>query len=75
MFYYFYSNRLLLLQGSLVNTLKEARPTCFLGVPRVWEKMQDSIKAIGAKASPLRRTVALWAKSKGLQYNYSVMNG
>nr|XP_040051627.1 long-chain-fatty-acid--CoA ligase ACSBG2-like isoform X2 [Gasterosteus aculeatus aculeatus]XP_040051628.1 long-chain-fatty-acid--CoA ligase ACSBG2-like isoform X2 [Gasterosteus aculeatus aculeatus] len=63
------------LKGSLVNTLKEARPTCFLGVPRVWEKMQDSMKAIGAKASPLRRTVALWAKSKGLQYNYSVMNG
>ncbi|KAM8885391.1 long-chain-fatty-acid--CoA ligase ACSBG2-like isoform 2-T2 [Spinachia spinachia] len=63
------------LKGSLVNTLKEARPTCFLGVPRVWEKMQDSMKAVGAKASPLRQTVAAWAKSKGLQYNYSVMNG
>ncbi|XP_029294937.1 long-chain-fatty-acid--CoA ligase ACSBG2-like isoform X2 [Cottoperca gobio] len=63
------------LKGSLVNTLKEARPTCFLGVPRVWEKMQEKMKAVGAKASPMRRTVAGWAKSIGLQYNYSVMNG
>ncbi|TDH13304.1 hypothetical protein EPR50_G00053670 [Perca flavescens] len=63
------------LKGSLVNTLKEARPTCFLGVPRVWEKMQEKMKAIGAKATPMRRTVAGWAKSIGLQYNYSVMNG
>ncbi|KAK9522257.1 hypothetical protein VZT92_018734 [Zoarces viviparus] len=63
------------LKGSLVNTLKEARPTCFLGVPRVWEKMQEKMKAVGAKASPMKRTVAGWAKSIGLRYNYSVMNG
>ncbi|XP_060894441.1 long-chain-fatty-acid--CoA ligase ACSBG2-like [Labrus mixtus] len=63
------------LKGSLVNTMKEARPTCFLGVPRVWEKMQEKMKAVGAKASPMRRNVASWAKSIGLQYNYSIMNG
>ncbi|KAM7019001.1 long-chain-fatty-acid--CoA ligase ACSBG2-like isoform 2-T2 [Tautogolabrus adspersus] len=63
------------LKGSLVNTMKEARPTCFLGVPRVWEKMQEKMKAVGAKASPMRRSVASWAKSIGLQYNYSIMNG
>ncbi|KAM4576478.1 long-chain-fatty-acid--CoA ligase ACSBG2-like [Odontesthes bonariensis] len=63
------------LKGTLVNTLKEARPTLFLGVPRVWEKMQESMKAAGAKASPLRKRVADWAKSIGLQYGYSAMNG
>uniref|UniRef100_A0A8C2YVK1 long-chain-fatty-acid--CoA ligase n=1 Tax=Cyclopterus lumpus TaxID=8103 RepID=A0A8C2YVK1_CYCLU len=62
------------LKGSLVNTLKEVRPTCFVGVPRVWEKMQEKMKAVGAKASPMRSTVAGWAKSIGLRYNYSVMN-
>jgi len=72
--YCFYSNPQSFVQGSLVNTLKEARPTCFLGVPRVWEKMQEKMKAVGAKASPMRRRVAGWAKSIGLQYNYSVMN-
>uniref|UniRef100_A0A1A8NAW8 long-chain-fatty-acid--CoA ligase n=1 Tax=Nothobranchius rachovii TaxID=451742 RepID=A0A1A8NAW8_9TELE len=64
-----------ILKGSLVNTLKEARPTGFLGVPRVWEKMQEKMKAAGSKASPLKRRLADWAKSVGLQYNYSVMNG
>ncbi|KAM3610525.1 uncharacterized protein V6R79_005183 [Siganus canaliculatus] len=63
------------LKGSLVNTLKEARPTFFLGVPRVWEKMQEKMKAVGAKGSPLRKRLADWAKSIGLQYNYSAMNG
>uniref|UniRef100_A0A8C2WGG6 long-chain-fatty-acid--CoA ligase n=1 Tax=Cyclopterus lumpus TaxID=8103 RepID=A0A8C2WGG6_CYCLU len=55
------------LKGSLVNTLKEVRPTCFVGVPRVWEKMQEKMKAVGAKASPMRSTVAGWAKSIGLE--------
>ncbi|KAF6716147.1 Long-chain-fatty-acid--CoA ligase ACSBG2 [Oryzias melastigma] len=63
------------LKGSLVNTLRDARPTCFLGVPRVWEKMQERMRDVGAKASPLRKRVADWAKSIGLQYNYSAMEG
>uniref|UniRef100_A0A3Q3XCS0 long-chain-fatty-acid--CoA ligase n=1 Tax=Mola mola TaxID=94237 RepID=A0A3Q3XCS0_MOLML len=62
------------LKGSLVSTLKEARPTLFLGVPRVWEKMQEKMKDVGAKASPMLKRVADWAKSIGLQYNYSIMN-
>ncbi|XP_022047181.1 long-chain-fatty-acid--CoA ligase ACSBG2-like [Acanthochromis polyacanthus] len=63
------------LKGTLGNTLKEARPTFFMGVPRVWEKMQERMKAMGAKASPMRKRVADWAKSIGLQYNYSAMTG
>lgn len=62
------------LKGSLGTTLKEVRPTCFLGVPRVWEKMQEKMRAAAVKASPLKRRVADWAKSIGLQYNHSIMN-
>lgn len=60
-------------QGSLANTLREIRPTAFMGVPRVWEKMQEKMKAIGAKSSTVRRKVASWAKDVGLQTNLSKM--
>ncbi|KAF7654748.1 hypothetical protein LDENG_00065410 [Lucifuga dentata] len=62
------------LKGSLVNTLKEVRPTAFMGVPRVWEKMQEKMKSAGAKASTLRRKIAAWAKDVGLQTNLTKMN-
>ncbi|XP_057697072.1 long-chain-fatty-acid--CoA ligase ACSBG2 isoform X2 [Corythoichthys intestinalis] len=62
------------LKGSLVNTMKEVRPTAFMGVPRVWEKMQEKMKATGAKSSTVRRKVAAWAKDVGLHTNLSKMN-
>jgi hypothetical protein len=35
------------LKGTLTDTLKEAQPTLFFGVPRVWEKIQEKMVAIG----------------------------
>uniref|UniRef100_A0A8B9FZF4 Long-chain-fatty-acid--CoA ligase ACSBG2 n=2 Tax=Amazona collaria TaxID=241587 RepID=A0A8B9FZF4_9PSIT len=63
------------LKGTLVETLREVRPTCFLGVPRVWEKMEERMKSIGAKCSAFQRKVATWAKEIGLQTNLDRMNG
>ncbi|XP_059726054.1 long-chain-fatty-acid--CoA ligase ACSBG2 isoform X3 [Haemorhous mexicanus] len=63
------------LKGSLVETLREVRPTAFLGVPRVWEKMEEKMKSVGMKASALRRKVAAWAKGVGLQTNLKKMDG
>ncbi|XP_010003883.1 PREDICTED: long-chain-fatty-acid--CoA ligase ACSBG2 [Chaetura pelagica] len=63
------------LKGTLVQTLREVRPTAFLGVPRVWEKMEEKMKSVGAKSSTLRRKVAAWAKGVGLQTNLKRMNG
>ncbi|KAM8874891.1 long-chain-fatty-acid--CoA ligase ACSBG2 [Spinachia spinachia] len=62
------------LKGSLVNTLKEVHPTAFMGVPRVWEKMQEKMKSVGAKSSTVRRKLAVWAKDVGLQTNLTKMN-
>ncbi|XP_007442007.1 long-chain-fatty-acid--CoA ligase ACSBG2 [Python bivittatus] len=63
------------LKGSLVDTLREVRPTAFMGVPRVWEKMQERMKSVGAKSSTLKKKIAFWAKAVGLETNLKRMNG
>jgi long-subunit acyl-CoA synthetase (AMP-forming) len=50
----------------LPQNLREVRPHVFLGVPRVWEKIQAGIEAKAAEASPLRRRIAAWARRRGL---------
>ena len=49
----------------LPENLREVRPHVFLGVPRVWEKIQAGMQAAGAQASPLRRRIAAWARGVG----------
>lgn len=63
------------LRGSLGNTLKEVRPTSFLGVPRVWEKMQEKMQGIGKTQSYFKKKVAKWAKGVGLQGNLALSSG
>lgn len=55
--------------------MKEVRPTSFLGVPRVWEKMQEKMQSIGKTQSFFKRKVARWAKSVGLQGNMALTSG
>jgi long-chain-fatty-acid--CoA ligase ACSBG len=57
------------LKGTLSLTLKAARPTLFLGVPRVWEKIVEGIKE-KAKAAPavgMKKKLIDWAKDVGLR--------
>lgn len=63
------------LQGTLINTLLEVKPTAFLGVPRIWEKMQEKIKESGAKCSSLRKKVFSWGRIIGLKVNTKRMFG
>jgi len=49
-------------QAQLLAALHEARPTFFLGVPRVWEKFQAAITAgLAAEADPARREAVMGA--------------
>lgn len=57
------------LKGSLVKTLTEVRPTAFLGVPRVWEKIYEKMMDVGKKTKGLKKSIATWAKSLGLEAN------
>lgn len=46
-----------------------------MGVPRIWEKMQDTIKENVAKSSNLRKKAFAWAKMLGLKVNTKRMLG
>ena len=59
----------------LGEALQEVRPTLFLGVPRVWEKIQAKMMAAGASAPPLRKKIAAWARKVGLQAGYAEQRG
>ena len=45
--------------------MKEVRPTFFFGVPRVWEKIQEKMVAVGRSGSDLKKWIAGWAKGCG----------
>jgi len=55
------------LKGSLGTTLKRVQPSIFFGVPRVWEKIEEKIRAAGAASKGLKKAIAGWAKNKGVQ--------
>lgn len=63
------------LKGSLLKTLQEVRPTYFLGVPRVWEKIYEKMKEIGASSGPVKKLIADWAKYHGLQHRINKGKG
>ncbi|CAG0915153.1 unnamed protein product [Notodromas monacha] len=57
------------LKGSLTKTLKEVRPTLFLGVPRVYEKMQEKMLEVGGQVTGWKRSLANWAKATAVNYH------
>ncbi len=59
----------------LGDNLREVRPTLFLGVPRVWEKIQAKIVATGAQNPPLKKKIATWARKQGLTGGYAHQAG
>ena len=50
--------------GSLKDRLQSVKPTLFLGVPRVWEKIAEKMKAIGASITGVKKKISTWAKVK-----------
>jgi long-subunit acyl-CoA synthetase (AMP-forming) len=59
----------------LPDNLREVRPHVFLGVPRVWEKIQAGIQAAGAQNPPLKKKIATWARKVGLAGGYADQQG
>lgn len=59
----------------LGDNLAEIRPTFFVGVPRVWEKIQAKMMAAGAQNPPLKKKIAAWARKKGMEGGYALQEG
>lgn len=59
----------------LPEALQEVRPHAFLGVPRVWEKIQGKIMAAGAQNKGLKKKIATWARKVGLEGGYAEQEG
>ncbi len=59
----------------LGDNLREVRPTMFVGVPRVWEKIQAKMMAAGAQNSALKKKIAAWARKKGLAGAHALQTG
>jgi long-subunit acyl-CoA synthetase (AMP-forming) len=51
----------------LPENLAEVRPHVFLGVPRVWEKIQAKMMAVGAQNKGLKKMIAKWARKVGAE--------
>jgi len=58
----FFARQYDLKAGTIKDRLGVARPTMFLGVPLVWEKMADRIRAVGAAGSGAQQAIGGWAK-------------
>jgi long-chain acyl-CoA synthetase len=62
--------------AKLRDYLPEVRPTIFLGVPRVWEKLESALRARLAEASGLKRRLAAWALATELRcFRHEVETG
>ena len=46
--------------GLLGDRLRAVKPTTFLGVPRVWEKIADKVKEKGKATKGLKLKIAKW---------------
>ncbi|OAF66820.1 hypothetical protein A3Q56_05438 [Intoshia linei] len=57
------------LKGTLGLTLNEVEPTLFLGVPRVYEKINEKIMEKSISNPTILRKIGRWAKRQGYKQN------
>ncbi|RLN98371.1 hypothetical protein BBJ28_00009823 [Nothophytophthora sp. Chile5] len=57
------------LRGGLLGTLQEVRPNFFFAIPRVWEKMMESLKEkLAAAPDGFKKSLTSWALAQGADH-------
>ncbi|MFN0251831.1 MAG: AMP-dependent synthetase/ligase [Kofleriaceae bacterium] len=59
----------------LLDNLKDARPTVFFGVPRVWEKIHAGVSGKLAQATGAKAKIAAWARKVGTRVHAHLDRG
>ena len=63
------------LKGTLVDNLKYYRTTRFIGVPRVWEKIEEPLRVNLSKTTGLKKMLVDWARKQSLAHHEREMSG
>merc|ERR1712045_71441 len=63
------------LQGTLLKTLVEAKPTLFFGVPRVYEKIQEKMMEAAKANTGLKKRLSELAKEASFEHHQALMEG
>lgn len=58
---------------NIKEALVAARPTIFLGVPRVWEKFKVALEARLAEASGIKASIVSWSRGVGVKKGYEML--
>lgn len=57
------------------DNLKEVRPTIFIGVPRIFEKVYEKARIAAARSNPLRERIFDWAIEVAKEYASTIERG
>ena len=58
-----------------MDNLKHARPTTFLGVPRVWDKLAEALQQAERSNKGLKKKLVDWAKAEATEHHKMVREG
>lgn len=61
--------------NSVADRLRTVKPTLFIGVPRVWQKIAEKMKSVGAKANPILQKISAFCKTQGLMHTKDCQMG
>ncbi len=54
--------------------LKDCRPTIFFGVPRVWQKMHETLQSRLGEATGVKAKLAAWSLKVGREHSQALLN-